>query len=95
MGIAHKEALQDVSRLVGVNHDSFSGGLGAGTDPNQRRHLFLLPQLFLLILQTKQDTEIEILYICHESQTLPLLVPSSHRRTPTYMLRFPTLVSKA
>lgn len=51
VGVAHKEALQDVSRLVGINDDSFSGGLGAGTDPNQRRQLFLLPQLLLLLLQ--------------------------------------------
>lgn len=35
VGVAHKEALQDVSRLVGINDDSFSGRLGAGTDPNQ------------------------------------------------------------
>lgn len=35
VGVTHKEAFQDVSRLVGVNDDSFSGSLGAGADPNQ------------------------------------------------------------
>lgn len=57
VGVAHKEALQDVSRLVGINDNNFSGRLGAGTDPNQRRHLILLPLLLLLILHTKEDAE--------------------------------------
>lgn len=57
VGVTHSEALQDVSRLVGVNDDNFSRGLGAGTDPNQRRQLVLLPQLLLLILHAKEDTE--------------------------------------
>lgn len=61
VGVAHEEALQDVSRLVGVNDDSFSGGLGAGADPNQRRQLFLMPQLFLLLL--RQETK----YMEHEA----------------------------
>lgn len=56
--VAHKEALQDVSGLVGVNDDNFRGGLGAGTDPNQRRHFILLAQFLLPILHTKKgETE--------------------------------------
>lgn len=64
--VTNKEALQDVSRLVGINHNGFSGGLGAGADPNQRRQLFLLPQLLLLILQqqAKEDMEHETLCVC-------------------------------
>lgn len=54
VGVAHKEALQDVSRLVGVNDDNFSGGLGAGADPNQRRHFILLAQFLLPVLCKKK-----------------------------------------
>lgn len=56
MRVAHQETLQDVSGLVGVNDDSFGGGLGAGADPNQGGQLLMMPQLLLLILRAKQDT---------------------------------------
>lgn len=35
--VADKEALQDVSRLVGIDDHSFGDGLCAGADPHQRR----------------------------------------------------------
>lgn len=54
--VAHQETLQDVSGLVGVNDDSFGGGLGAGADPNQGGQLLLMSQLLLLILRAKEDT---------------------------------------
>lgn len=34
MGVTHKEAFQNVPRLVGVNDHSFTGGLGTCADPN-------------------------------------------------------------
>lgn len=55
--VAHQETLQDVSGLVGVNDDSFGGGLGAGADPNQGGQLLLMPQLLLLILRAKEDIQ--------------------------------------
>lgn len=33
--VTDKEALQDVSRLVGINDDSLGGRLSAGTNPHQ------------------------------------------------------------
>lgn len=60
VGVAHKEALQDVSGLVGVNDDNFGGGLGAGTDPNQRRHFIMLSQFLLSILLKKKKKKKEV-----------------------------------
>lgn len=51
VGVAHKEGLQDVASLVGVDDDGCGGGLGARADPNQRRQLVVLPQLLLLLLE--------------------------------------------
>lgn len=49
--VTDEEALQDFSRLVGINYYNLGGGVSAGADPHQTGELVLLPQLFLLLLQ--------------------------------------------
>lgn len=60
--VAHQETIQDVSRLVGVDHNRFGGGLGASADPHQGGQLVLLPMLLLLVLRATEDTAVKLLY---------------------------------
>lgn len=68
MGVADKEVLQDVPRLVGIDDDDLSGGLSTGTDPHQRGQLLLVEQLLPLLLHTHNQRErvdecVSLLYV--------------------------------